>query len=355
MVDLRPDIAAFSRVAYLRELFGDTDGAIEMMAKAAAMASPRQPESIAWCRSQLGNLCFNAGRLDEAEAAYAVALKTVPSYHYALLGMGRVLAARHRYDEAIASYQRSIEIVPLHETVVALGDLYAFLHRPEEAAREYELVAVIQRLNDANKIRPDAQAALFDADHDRNLVDALKTARARAAEQKDIRTMDALAWTLFKNGDYTEALKASDESLRLGTRDAAFYFHKGMIFRKLGDPTGAAAALRQAIDINPYFDPTHADEALAALAKNGETPHSSRRNGETPRFLGFGCSNGSTGSFSSRWSPPGSRGGGLLRIRWGTSRSTGTWRSESSPTASTSATGSTLPRSRRSTRCRHST
>ncbi len=93
MADIRPDVSAYTRVSYLRELFGDTEGALEMMSAAAHSASPREPEYLAWCRAHYGNLLFNCGRLDAAEAEYLVALSVFPDYHYALTGMGRVCAA----------------------------------------------------------------------------------------------------------------------------------------------------------------------------------------------------------------------------------------------------------------------
>ena len=64
-----------------------------MMTTAAHSVSPREPEYLAWCQSQLGNLQFNSGHLAEAEAAYHTALQTFPDYHYALTGMGRVRTA----------------------------------------------------------------------------------------------------------------------------------------------------------------------------------------------------------------------------------------------------------------------
>src|SRR5215210_1266341 len=47
MVDSRPDFAAYSRVAYARELYGDPEGAIEAM-KFALQAGSGTPENVAW-------------------------------------------------------------------------------------------------------------------------------------------------------------------------------------------------------------------------------------------------------------------------------------------------------------------
>ena len=53
MIDLRPDSSSYARVSHLRELHGDTEGAIEAMILAVKAANPNDPEGVAWYRSQL--------------------------------------------------------------------------------------------------------------------------------------------------------------------------------------------------------------------------------------------------------------------------------------------------------------
>ncbi len=125
---------------------------------------------------------------------------------------------------------------------------------------------MIEELNRANKIQPEAPLILFYADHDQNLAEAVRLGEERAKERQDVRTMDALAWALFKTGKYEDAAAASANALRLGTRDASFLFHAGMIQYKLGHRAEAASQLRKAIEINPYFHPIHVEEANATLA-----------------------------------------------------------------------------------------
>ncbi|MCI0420291.1 MAG: hypothetical protein L0387_26065 [Acidobacteria bacterium] len=64
--------------------------------------------------------------------------------------------------------------------------------------------------------------------------EALTIARQQARERRDIRTLDALAWVSFKNGNYQEALAASMKARRLGTKDLLILYHYGMIAAKLG-------------------------------------------------------------------------------------------------------------------------
>jgi tetratricopeptide (TPR) repeat protein len=64
---------------------------------------------------------------------------------------------------------------------------------------------------------------------------------------------DALAWALYANGRYREAAASSEQALRLGTRNALFLFHAGMIRLKLGDRGAAERFLREASEVNPFF------------------------------------------------------------------------------------------------------
>ena len=56
MIDLRPDSSSYARVSYLRELHGDTEGAIQAMTLAVKAANPNGPEGVAWYRAQLRSL-----------------------------------------------------------------------------------------------------------------------------------------------------------------------------------------------------------------------------------------------------------------------------------------------------------
>ena len=65
MLALRPGLPAYSRASYLRELHGDTDGAIAAMTMAAD-AELTGREGRAWALYQLGNLYLSNARPDTA-------------------------------------------------------------------------------------------------------------------------------------------------------------------------------------------------------------------------------------------------------------------------------------------------
>jgi tetratricopeptide (TPR) repeat protein len=266
MVDLRPDMNSYTRISYIRELYGDTDGALDMMRRAVEGGVPGA-ESTAWTRTQLANLYFNLGQLEPAEAEYQHALAEKPGYLYALAGLGRVRAAQGRTDEAIALLSQASQTMPLPEFVITLGDIYLAAGQPQMAQQQYDLLAVIQQLYQANSVDLELEMALFKADHRQDLAATVAQARQVFERRPSIHAADALAWALYQAGDYREAQSFAQQALRLGTKDALKLFHAGMITYRLGDEPQARDYLERALQINPHFSLLYADEARRILEK----------------------------------------------------------------------------------------
>ena len=265
MVNLRPDTASYSRISYLRELHGDTEGAIEAMRTAVRAASPQDPENLAWCLVQLGNLLLNGGKPAEAEREFDRALKTFPDYRMALQAKARARIAARDLESAISIYRREQELDRnWADAALALGDLYTKQGQVEEAKRQYEWFESLERKNAAAE-NDWHHLVYFWADHNQNLDEALVLARRAREQRADIHTCDALAWTLFKQGQFTEAKASIDEATRLGTRDARILYHAGLIYNELGERQKAAEYLRLALEMNTLFDLLQADMAHRVL------------------------------------------------------------------------------------------
>ena len=265
MVDLKPGLAAYTRIAYLRELHGDVPGAIEMMRLALEAASPRDHEGLAWTRVQFGNLYLAHGNLAAAEDQYSAALRTFPGYLYALAGLGNVRAAEGRFDDAIHLYERSLAVIPLPETAATAGDVYLRAGRRGDAERLYALVEYIGKLTELNQVVYNRELAFFYADHDRHVDRAVALAEREAARRHDIYTTDTLAWAYSKAGRNDEADALLRRALALGARDARLFYHAGVIAWKQGNLPRAVHYLTQALRTNPHFHVLHADEARRLL------------------------------------------------------------------------------------------
>jgi tetratricopeptide (TPR) repeat protein len=267
MIDIRPDIASYSRVAYLRELHGDLPGAIDVMALAVDAGAPGD-EQTAWAQVQLGNLHLATGDLAAAEQTYGEALFLRPDYPYATVGLARVEAARGELEAAVAGYAEALELLPLPEFAIALADLYEALGRTDEAEQQRGLVRAMQQLNAGAGMDVDMELALFDADHGANPAAAVAAARAAYARRPSIHAADALAWALFKADNSAEAARLSAEAMRLDSRDPAMRLRAGLIAAATGDSVAARAHLELAVSGAAALSPAQradAEQALAAL------------------------------------------------------------------------------------------
>jgi tetratricopeptide (TPR) repeat protein len=202
MVDMRPDTASLARVSYARELLGDVRGAIAAMRRARTFAF--SPSDRAWTSYQLGELFFAQGRLHWAAGAYHEGTRLDPTYVPSFAGLAKVAWARGDVPRAIAGYEDVVGRLPAPEYVIALGDLYAVTGDRASAVREYELVRAEARLFRANGVNTDLELALFDADH-HNPADALHAAGAEWGRRRSIHVADALAWALYKSGEFDRA------------------------------------------------------------------------------------------------------------------------------------------------------
>jgi tetratricopeptide (TPR) repeat protein len=256
-----------SRTSYLKFVSGDTPGAIRLMQSAvAAGAEARLPaENLAWLYYELGEYEFQSGDIGAANHAYLTALNIHPGDYRALAGLAKLRANQGRLDEAIKLYQSAIAVVPMPLYVAELGDMYNQAGNLAEAKKQYQLVEYIGMLGHINQVLHNRDLALFYADHDIKLDEALALARKEFEVRHDIYTWDVLAWALFKNGKYQEANDAMEHALRPGTRDALLFFHAGMIAGQLGRKGEAKEKLQAALNINPGFHVIYAGVARRQL------------------------------------------------------------------------------------------
>jgi tetratricopeptide (TPR) repeat protein len=264
MARMKPSLASYARVSYGRELLGRREGAIRAM-NLAVQAAGAQREPAAWTHVQLGKLHFGRGELGYAAREFRRALLAFPGYVYALDALAHVEAARGRHARAIELARQAAEAVPLPEFVTTLGDLYRATGRRALAREQYALVRATERLLQANGVRTDLESALFKIDHGIDLRRALTEARRAHRGRPTVFAADTLGWALARNGRCDEGLRYSKQALRLGTRDASFFFHRGMIDRCLGDTAEARSWFARALEQNPHFSLLWAPVARKAL------------------------------------------------------------------------------------------
>ena len=264
MVDLRPGVPSFTRISYSFELRGETDAARDLLERALRQAG--NPADAAFCLFHLGRLSADAGDHAAALARYDEGLERDPANVELLAGRAAAQAALGQDDSAVATYADVVQRLPQPTYLVEYAELLDSLGRTDEADDQLAVAETVRTLFDDAGVVPDVEVALHEADHG-DPARALAVAEANAATRRSVQVEDALAWALHSNGRDAEALVHAEAAAALGTRNALWDYHRGMIQAELGLTEEARTSLQLALDTNPQFSRLHAPLAREALAQ----------------------------------------------------------------------------------------
>jgi tetratricopeptide (TPR) repeat protein len=247
MLDLRPgNLPGLTRAAYLRELFGDDDGAIELMEMAFQSTPPTENEDRAWILSQIGHLKLMEGKSSDAEKVLDQALAIFPGYHYALGNLAKVRIEQKRYDEAVTLLQQRYQAAPHAENLYDLAEALQLAGKSDAANKAFAEFETKSLLETNKKDNSNRELIFYYADHSHASAKALEVAEREYAWRHDSFTLDAYAWALHVNGRNSEAHKQIDAALSVGIRDARILRHAGEIALSLGDRTNGLRYLQDA-------------------------------------------------------------------------------------------------------------
>lgn len=260
MVDLKPCLASYSRIAHLRWIVGDLDGAIEALRLAIACGNYRDPEPLAWTTTRLALLELQDNKLDAATRCAERALELVPGYSSALVVEARVALAENRATDAVAKLRRAADLSPLPDTKWLLADALRAVG-DESAAGAVELE--LQREGAQHDPRT---YALFLATRGYQTTKALQLAEAELRVRQDVFTFDTLAWAQYAAGDIASARSNSQRALAVGTNDARLVLHSALIARAAGEADEATRLLAKANDMKTTLFPSERQALEIALA-----------------------------------------------------------------------------------------
>jgi len=256
MVSIRPDLKSYSRISYLREIFGDYPGSIEAM-KLALDAGMPGDEGTEWVRVQLGHLYERTGDLSNAKMHYTIALEERPGYAYALAGLSHIFLANKNYAEAekfLLMADSSINDYTFKEELV---DLYKLTGQNDKATSIAKIV-----INDMTKDSKEgltnenighyadrelAYAYLKINDADKALEHALAEYNRRP---KNIDVNETVAWVYYNQNRADKALPYLEEALKTNCKNPLLLQHAGLIYAKVGDKEKAKLYLQQSMKNN---------------------------------------------------------------------------------------------------------
>ncbi len=268
MVEIRPDLMSYARVSYLRELHGDTEGAIEAMEMAARAGQPGL-EQTAWAKYTLGQLYEKTGNLQTAQLIYNQILEERPSYAFALAGLGRLEAKNGNTDKAIEIFTKAANTLPEFSFQQELAKLYQQKGEKEKARKIMdELLEGFEEDEKAGHIMNLEKATahlVLDNDPDKALEFAMKEYKARP---NNIEVCKTMANIYYAKKDYNLADKYLQKALRTNAQDASTLCLRGLVDYKTGKIARGEQFIRKSFSIDPFQDSPISQEGKALLSQS---------------------------------------------------------------------------------------
>ena len=248
MLDLRPgNVPGLTRAAHLRELFGNHEGAVEFMDTAYRRTAETEAEDRAWIVTQIAHLSLLTCRTEAAEKLLNEALALFPDYHYALAQLAEVRLQQGRPADAVALRQRHYQAAPHPENQFELGVALQRAGRTADARAAWQQFEVAARREMDGWDNANNELIYYYADYADRPADALTIARKESGRRQDVRTLEALAWALHKNGQSRDALVEMKKALGVGIKQPISFYHAGVIAAAAGAQHDARGYLEESL------------------------------------------------------------------------------------------------------------
>ncbi|MFM9966366.1 MAG: tetratricopeptide repeat protein [Planctomycetaceae bacterium] len=257
------------RQAHFAELHGRDDEALKLVKQCIPVTlegrGDHRTPGMVWYQLRLGHQLLEMGQVEPAVAEFEDAVKRLPGYFLAMSGLAEARAAQGRLDEALKLYAKTIALCPDPLFHMAVGDIYTKLGQADQAKAAYATAEKTILESGATPAEYSRELSLFYSERGLQPKKAVELARIDLTFRRDIFGHDALAWALYRDGQFEEAAKASQQALRTGSRSAKLHYHAGMIQHRLGNVDAARKYLTHATTHQPAFSVLDADLARQTL------------------------------------------------------------------------------------------
>ncbi len=253
LCNLRPGVEAFTRIAHLRLLFGDLNGAVDAMESAIRAGDPRDVESRAWMYSRLAGYKLLAGQPQQALVCADKALAGAPHHPLALAMKGRALHSLGDNPNATLAFREAAVLNPIPDNQWWLADLLKTQGKPDEATAVEKLIL---RQGAATDPRT---TALFLATREEKLDQATRLATDELQNRQDVFTHDAVAFAELRAGDAQAAAAETKLASARHTSDPRLALHAGLIAEALGDRGEATRCYIRANAMSALLTPSESE------------------------------------------------------------------------------------------------
>jgi tetratricopeptide (TPR) repeat protein len=236
ILDLRSGNAlGFEKAAGLRELFGDSEGAVEFYGEALRRTAQSDLDQRAWLLTQKARVTLAAGNSKGAAAILGEAFGLFPNSQQATLVMAEVHAANGEYAEAAALFEKCYRAVPSAKNLYRWASALEQSGQKENATAQFAAFKTKARVAIDKPYNANLELVSYYADRKNDPAEALRIATLESARRQDSATLAALAWALYQNGKFVEAKTEMDKALAVGVREASYFCHAARISAKVNN------------------------------------------------------------------------------------------------------------------------
>lgn len=258
ILSIRANWALWAQQAFLLDKSGLPERADQAYEAAEDLVSSKSMRDFAWLELQRGYLALKRGKAETAKQHYRQAMRAYSGYWLVIDFWAEWLATQRNFNTALALYRKLAVCTQRPEIYQTLGDLYLFLGYSTiaKAWHDKALNHYLQSVARGETQYYHHLASLY-ADAYFDGAAAIKWAQRDLSQRSNALTHDALAWALFRDGQFQEAVSQIRKALSFHWEDAHLYAHAGMIFLAAGLSEDAHQYLLKAKRINPHYDAFH--------------------------------------------------------------------------------------------------
>ena len=265
MVSIRPDLRSYSRVSYLREIYGQVQGAIDAMKLAVAAGYPGT-EQTEWARLTLGNLYERYGKADSALLQYQMSLSYRPNYPFAIGAIASHYALQGKYQLADSLNAVAMNLIP---------EVSFFIHQAKwDKARGYadkvknRTDAILSMMADdeksGHKMGLELSKVYLDIIGDPR--QALKIVMDEFESRPgNIDVNKQIAEIYLSMGETGKAQEHLSKAQVTGSQDPELKCLEGMLMLKTNKTAEATALIKSVFVGNPNLDCSFCKEAKSVL------------------------------------------------------------------------------------------
>src|SRR5271163_929760 len=243
---------ALARLAHLCGKMGDVTGADRLYEEAEDQLTAKEMRAYAWLEVQRGLLDFAHGRLREARSHYRRAEAAYPGYWLVEEHIAELLGAEGRYEEAAGIFERVVSAIDRPDLDQAIGELYELADQSGPAVywKERALSAYLQSAQ-RGEVHYYHHLVDYYAEVAEDGGEAVRWAYKDLQLRENFATQAALAWALYRDRRFGDAVHWIERALASGVVDALLYFRAGEIYRAAGNKGEGRNLRGRALNFNP--------------------------------------------------------------------------------------------------------